>query len=228
MGLRKVAMLVRPTAHSLAWTPLASGGALALALLALTDQGLTELRLAGIGICVGAAFILDDAAAVTVAYSPTTLLARRSLRIALALAPLAALSALLSWFAGSAASLGVSLELAAMLAVTLAAAAIAARIRGDGRGGVAAGPALLTLLAAAFLLLPPRWGLFPAVPRDPSWTAAHQRWALILLAGVLCLLRASRSPARKRWTPRTPSTAQALCLDKHRRKENDRCSLTKG
>ena len=115
-----------------------------------------------------------------------------------------------------------------MLAVTLAAAAIAARIRGDGRGGVAAGPALLTLLAAAFLLLPPRWGLFPMGPGDPLWTAAHQRWALILLAGVLGLLWASRDPAHKRWAPRKPSTTQALCLDNHRRKENDRCSLTEG
>ena len=215
IGPRKVATLVQPTVRSLSWAPLAGGGALALALLALTDRGLTELRLAAIATCVGAAFALDDVAAATVACSPTTLLVRRAVRVALAVSTLGALWVLLSVLARGAASFGVSLELAAMLAVTLAAAAIAARIRGDGRGGVAAGPALLTLLAAAFLLLPPRWSLFPADARDPSWTAAHQRWALILLAGVLCLLWASRDPGHRRWAPRTPSTAQAHCLDNH-------------
>ncbi len=197
-GLRQAALLVRPTVRSLSWAPLAAAGALAFGLLGLTDQGLTELRLAAIGICVGAAFILDDAAAATVASAPTPLLVRRALRVGLATAPLAALWALLSWLAGGAASWAVSLELAAMLALTLAAAAVATRLRGAGRGGVAAGPALLVLLSAAYLLLPSRWGLFPGGPQDPLWTAAHQRWALILLAGVLGVLWAGRDPA---WRP---------------------------
>lgn len=201
-GLRQAALLARPTLRSTSWVPLAAGGALALGLLALTDQGLMELRLAAIGICVGAAFILDDAAAATVASAPTPLLVRRAMRVGLALAPLAALWAILSWFADSAASWAVSLELAAMLALTLAAASLAARIRGDGRGGVAAGPALLGLLAAAYLLLPSRWGLFPGGPEDPLWTPAHQRWALILLAGVLGVLWASRDPGAAPWVAR--------------------------
>ena len=208
-GLRQAALLVRPTVRSLSWAPLAAAGALAFGLLGLTDQGLTELRLAAIGICVGAAFILDDAAAATVASAPTPLLVRRALRVGLATAPLAALWALLSWLAGGAASWAVSLELAAMLALTLAAAALATRLRGDGRGGVAAGPALLVLLAAAYLLLPSRWGLFPGGPEDPLWTAAHQRWALILLAGVLGVLWASRDPGGPAWLPRRRSPRPA-------------------
>ena len=227
IGIRQAALLARPTARTLSWAPLAGGSALALALVALTDPSVTELRVVAVAICVGAAFILDDAAAVTVASAPTPLLVRRALRVGLALAPLAALWALLSWLAGGVASSAVSLELAA-LAVTLAGAAIAARIRADGRGGVAAGPALLTLLAAAFLLLPSRWGLFPAGPRDPSWTAAHQRWTLIMLAGVLGLLWASRDPGQ-RWRGLRPRSAgSASCPDNHHPKENDRWSLPEG
>ncbi len=167
-GLRQAALLVRPTVRSLSWAPLAAAGALAFGLLGLTDQGLTELRLAAIGICVGVAFILDDAAAATVASAPTPLLVRRALRVGLATAPLAALWALLSWLAGGAASWAMSLELAAMLALTLAAAAVATRLRGAGRGGAAAGPALLVLLSAAYLLLPSRWG---PLPRRPTGSA---------------------------------------------------------
>lgn len=208
-GLRQAALLVRPTVHSLSWAPLAGGSAVALAFLALTDQGVTEFRLAAIGICVGAAFILDDAAATTVASAPTSLLVRRALRVALAVVPLAAVWALLSSFADGVAWWAVSLELAAMLALTLAAAALAGRIRGDGRGGVAAGPALLAFLAAAYLLLPSRWGLFPASPDDPFWMAAHQRWALILLAGVLGVLWVGRDPGGPPLLPRRRSPRPA-------------------
>jgi len=193
-GLRQAALLARPTLRSASWAPLAAGGALALVLLALTDRGVTQLRLAAIVLCVGAAFVLDDAAAATVASAPTPLLVRRAVRVALAVAPLGALWALLSVIADGVASWAVSLELAAMLALTLAAAALAARIRGDGRGGVAAGPSLLALLAAAYLLLPSRWGLFPGGPEDPLWTPAHRRWALILLACALGGLWGSRDP----------------------------------
>lgn len=200
-GLRHAALLVRPTVRSASWAPLAGAGALALAILALGDPGVGRLRLAAIALCVGAAFVLDDAAAATVASAPTPLWARRSLRVALALVPLAALWALVWWLADGA-SWALSLELGAMLALTLAAAALAAQIRGDGRGGVAAGPALLALLAAAYLLLPARFGFFPADPEDPLWGPAHERWALVLLAGLLGLLLASRDPAAASRIPR--------------------------
>lgn len=223
IGIRQAALLARPTARSIPWAPLAGGGALAVALVVLTDQGLTELRFAAIGLCVGAAFVLEDAAAATVASAPTPLLARSALRIGLALLPLVAFWLVLSWLAGDVAASALSLELAAMLSVTLAVAAIAARVRGDGRGGVAAGPALLTLLAAAFLLLPSRWGLFPAGPEDPLWTPAHRRWALILLAGVLGLLWASRDPGRRGGSLSLRSARSASSTSDPRRKENDRC-----
>lgn len=199
--LRRTALLVRPTLRSAPWAPLAGGGALALALLGLGDRGLGELRLAAIAICVGAAFALDDAAATTIASVPTPLLARRGLRVGLALVPLAVLWALVGWLS-DAGSWAVSLELAAILALTLAAAAIAAQIRGDGRGGVAAGPALVGLLASAYLLLPARWGLFPGGPEDPLWAPAHQRWVFVLIAGALGVLWASRDPAVARLVPR--------------------------
>ena len=36
-------------------------------------------------------------------------------------------------------------------------------------------------------------------PEDPLWTAAHQRWALILLAGVLGVLWAAATPPGALW-----------------------------
>lgn len=201
IGLRHAALLVRPTLRSASWTPLAAGGALALAFLALTDPGLAQLRLAAIALCVGAAFALDDAAATTVASAPTPLWARHALRLGLALVPLALLWALVWWLADEA-SWAVSLELGAMLALTMAAAALAAQIRGDGRGGVAAGPALLALLSGGYLLLPAHLGLFPAGPEDPFWASAHERWALVLVAGLLGLLTAGRDPAVAPWISR--------------------------
>ena len=194
-GLRQAALLVRPTLRSISWAPLAAGGALALALVVLTDPGLGQARIAAIAICVGAAFVLDDPAAATVASAPTSSLARRAVRVGLALVPLAALWGLVRWLADGADPWAVSLELGAMLVLTLAAAALSARIRGDGHGGVAAAPALLTLLAAAYLLLPARWGLFPEGPADPLWGAAHGRWAVILIAGGVVLLATSGDPA---------------------------------
>ena len=200
-GLRHAALLVRPTVHSASWAPLAGAGALALAILALGDPGIGRLRLAAIALCVGAAFSLDDAAAATVASAPTPLWARRALRLALALVPLAALWTLVWWLADGASG-ALSLELGAMLALTLAAAALAVPLHGDGRGGVAAGPALLALLAAAYLLLPARLGLFPGGPNDPLWAPAHERRALVLAAGLLGLLLASRDPAAAPLIPR--------------------------
>lgn len=199
--LRHAALLVRPTVQSASWAPLAGAGACALAILDLGDPSIGRLRLAAIVLCVGSAFVLDDAAAATVASAPTPLWARRALRVVLALIPLAALWALGWWLADGVASWALSLELGAMLALALAAAALAAQIRGDGRGGVAAGPALLALLATAYLLLPPRLWLFPAGPEDPLWAPAHQRWALVLAAGLLGLTLASRDPAA---APRVP------------------------
>jgi hypothetical protein len=91
---------------------------------------------------------------------------------------------------------GLTVEAAALLAVTLAAGAVATRFTGHGRGGVAAGPALL-----AFVLITQGfgryWPLFLSGSDDPGWAAAHIRWALILAAATIVLAVCSLDPARR-------------------------------
>jgi len=111
-----------------------------------------------------------------------------------------------------------TLEAAALLAVTLAAAAVATRRLGHGKGGTAAGPALLAFVMG-MTAIGKYWPLFPQSPADPGWAPAHARWAAILAAAAIVLVAASLDPARRPmalrrglWLRRhalTPATAGA-------------------
>ncbi len=77
----------RSTARSMAWGPLA-GAAVVIAVLVAAQRpwdghGLSFgfIRFAVSAAALGAAFALDDTAAVTLAPSPTSLLARRAVRL---------------------------------------------------------------------------------------------------------------------------------------------------
>ena len=191
-------LLVRPTARLASWSALPAADAVALAMLQFDAPQVIELRLAAIALCVGAAFVLDDPAAQSLAASPTPLLFRRLLRIVLLVPLVGVLWAVVLWHAGASFTTALTLELATMLVVTLAAAALAAPLAPDGRGGLAAAPALLITLTAALLLLPAGWTLFVADPADPAWETSHLRWALLLGAAVAAFLAASRDPANPR------------------------------
>lgn len=198
---RQARLLARPTARLASWRALPAAGAVAAAIVQFDGPHVIELRLAAIALCVAAAFMLDDPAAQSLAASPTPLLFRRLLRIALLLPLIAGLWAIVLWRAGEKFTTALTLELLTMLVVTLAAAAIAAPLVPDGRGGLAAAPALLTLLAAALLVLPAGWTLFAHDPADPAWQSSHTRWALVLVTAVATLLAASRDPANPRARP---------------------------
>lgn len=195
---RHVARLAAATLRAISWLPLLAAGALGLVLLLLGEPTITRLRLVAVALCAGTAFALDDPAAETLASSPTTLLVRRLVRVALVLPVVAALWALLVAAGGQPADAALALELAALLAVALTATAVAARFAPDGRGALAAAPALLVLLAAAAIALPDRWTLLAWGPADPHWAGAHGRWALVLVLALLALLQVSRDPARRR------------------------------
>ena len=186
--LRQSALLIRPLVRTIRWLPLPVAALLGVGLLTFGEQGLGDLRLAMIALCIGAAFVLDDVAAPTVESSPPPLLFRRTLRLALVLPLAAALWGLLLWDANGSPAVGaLTLELAGMLALTLAAAALV--------NGAAAGPVLLVLLGAA-RLLPDRWSIF-----DGS-QGAHARWGLVLAIGVAGFLYASLDPGRLRFSAR--------------------------
>jgi fluoroquinolone transport system permease protein len=194
---RHARLLVRPTVRLASWRALPAAGALAVAMVHFfSAPPVIELRLAAIMLCVAAAFVLDDPAAHTLAASPTPLLLRRLLRTTLLLALLAALWMIVLWSAGEHIMTALTLELVTMLVVTLAAATVATPRIPDGRGGIAAAPALLIILSA-LLLLPATWTLFAHDPDDPAWQASHLRWALLLAIAVAAFLATSRDPANR-------------------------------
>jgi len=194
--VRQARLLAWPLVRTVPWLSLPGAGVVGIGVLSLDGPTVLKLRFAAIALCAAAAFALDDRAADLAAVSPTPLLFRRALRVALVLGIIAALWGLVLWYAGDGFHAGLTLELAAMLAVTLAAAAVAAPFTADGRGGIVAGPALLTLLATAALALPDSWTLFAPGSADPRWAASQQRWGAILAVALLTLAGASRDLCR--------------------------------
>ncbi|MFD0505643.1 hypothetical protein ACFQ0G_27750 [Streptomyces chiangmaiensis] len=91
------------------------------------------------------------------------------------------------------------------LALTTAAAIVRCTDEPQPGPGVAA--ALLAGTALA-MLLPGRWALFVAVGA-PGWTAAHQRWAALLVITVLLGAALLPEPIRRRRTSlRAPRRSQ--------------------
>jgi len=221
LRLRQARLLAAPTVRTIGWPALLGGGLIGLALVVAGRLGSADAAplarwpgLAALALCLGAAWLLDDAASFTVAASPTPLALRRLLRIALALPLLASVWAVELWYAtggagdllfGPTARGALSLEFAAMLAFTLALSSLALRVLPDGRAGFAGIVAPFALLALA-ALLPSRWTLL-VLPGDSAWTASHLRWATILAAGVLVLAWTSREPRHR--NPRSETDARS-------------------
>jgi len=152
------------------------------------------LRAASVLLAVGVAYVLDDAAAAFTGSSPTRLGIRRAVPVAVVLtATAAAWAALLAYGAVVATepvpAAGLTVELAALLALALALAAL--------YGGVAAGPALVVAVLV-MARLPERWSLFGGSPGDATWSAAHQRWVLLLVVAFTTVVWTSRDPASRR------------------------------
>jgi hypothetical protein len=63
----------------------------------------------------------------------------------------------------------------------------------DDHGGWTGAVAPFAIVAAA-LVAPERWALLVA-PGDGAWDAAQQRWAGLLIVGLLTLTWANRDPA---------------------------------
>lgn len=199
---RQAALLAQPSLRAVPWLPILLAGLLSLAIVSLDAEPLLELRLSALALALGAAFGIDDDAAETLAASPARLLFRRLVRLPFALGLIAGLWAVTVWRSGSGAWLPVTLELAALAGAGLAVAAVAGARLGDGRGGVAAAPALLALVAAAAVALPDSWTLYAHGPSDPRWADSHERWAALLTASAAAFVLASRDPARRRSVPR--------------------------
>jgi fluoroquinolone transport system permease protein len=215
---RQALLLLWPTARTIRW-PAVIAGAAAAQLVLWAGKGelsspegssLMPLRIAAVLLCLGAGFIVDDDAGVTVEPVVASLAVRRGLRLLLAIPVLG-----LGWAVtiGVASRLGASgpktgpptyhslpaagltLETAAFLSVALAAGAAAVRWVGHGRAGVTAGPVLLAFVMA-MLSIGPYWPLFLGASA-PGWGAAHVRWAGILAVAAILSAVFSLDPARR-------------------------------
>jgi fluoroquinolone transport system permease protein len=203
--LRLVPALLVPTARAVGWAAPLAAFALSLGLLVLAvrrgqaSSAVVWLRITMVVGALGYAFLLDDPSEPTTEAVAGSLLLRRALRVALLLPATAAWWAAAVWrvrVVHPGAPLPVAaltLEAGALLAVTVALAATGSRLAPEQRGGVVAAPALLAVTGAA-ILLPARVALY-ALPGNPGWDGAHQRWALLLGLALAAFAAASRDPA---------------------------------
>ena len=210
LRLRQVPVLVPGTVRAVPWGPLLGGAALGLAIVHFSsgDPGslMLRLRLSAVLLCAGAAYVVDDPAARTLACSPTPLLDRRAFRVAGAVvaagASWGALLVDVRWVAGPGgwAPASLTLQAAALLTVALTMAVLASRVAPDGRGGVA-GSAAVLVLALLAVALPDRWS-----PFSLGEAGSSNRPALLLAVGLVAFVWTSLDPARRSapWS-RTPT-----------------------
>lgn len=181
------------------------------------------VRVGAVAIAVSLAFVFDDPTEAMLAGTPVTVAVRRSVRLVVVLPLVALLWVGLLWWAWSTPAIqqttaswpglplpvsALTLEVGALAAVALASSAVSMWRSRSTTGGLVAGPAGLAA-AAALLLLPPSLALWvPYAPAPPvnsvtdarwlAWVAAHQRWAALIVFGLLGIALWSRDRARVR------------------------------
>jgi len=218
--LKTVVELLHPTARLIPWRILVGSTIGAVVLVSFltrrvpsTAQSIGALRSGVIVIAMGASFLLDDPAERSTDHLPVSRLVRRACTLLMA-APVLAIG----WFLAVQAVPGtqgaslpieaLTLEFAGILALTLVAAAALAPYTPEGLGGVAAGPAVLVILGAAFPLSHRIPG-FIAEPGDARWNPSHHAWAVALIALVLACAWLSRDPWRLRLKSRQITSFRA-------------------
>jgi hypothetical protein len=198
------ALLLRASAAALPRRAVALHLAAALALPAVAwpalgsdDGALLVLRGVALMLATALALAVDEPAAQLLDATPTSLRRRLAARTAVCSAvvlPAWLLALAAAHAAGASVPVrGLSLELAALAGLGLAVPMCLRRWWGAPEPAVVVGPVLLGGLIAA-LHLPPRLALLGSAA-DPGWGAAHQRWALVLLASLAVLAVAAGDPA---------------------------------
>lgn len=188
---RQAAPLVVRSMH---WQPLLGMALAAILVLARSDLPPSEdASVAAACVAIGLSFVLDDPAASTLACSPSTLLQRACMRLALALpaAVTAWLVLLAAWGSGNGLlpTRDDLLLFATLTAVVLAVEATSTRHQTT--GGFVAAPALLALALIA-RVLPEPLTLFPVAGHTSRW------WGLLGVSTAIVVL-ALRDPGRHWW-----------------------------
>jgi hypothetical protein len=204
-------LLLRASCAALPRRPVVLHLAAALLLLAVAssalesdDGGLLVLRGVAVLLATALALAVDEPSAQLLDATPTPLLQRLAARTAIC-ATLVLPAWLLALAAATTAGAdvpvaAVTLELAALVALGLAVPLCLRRWWGAPEPAVVVGPVLLgALLGAAHL--PPRFALLTSAA-DPSWDAAHLRWAAVLVLAGALVAAASGDPATASWPRR--------------------------
>ena len=161
----------------------------------LDDDGTAVMVLRGVAVLLAAALALavDEPAAALLDATPTPMVERLTARLALCavlVAPTWAAAVAVTSLRGADVPLAaMTLELAGLVAVGLAVPLALRRWWRVTEPAVVVGPLLLGLLLGA-AHLPRRVALLPASPLDPSWTTAHLRWSVLLVAALALLVAA--------------------------------------
>lgn len=217
MNIRRAQLVAlrRATLHSVRWPPALAAALIVTALsiwrrAVFDDLGsaLLALRTTAVLLALGAAFVLDDDAAVSIAAAPTPLWWRRMLRYAVA-----AIFVVPVWTGVVAYAtfqqpglpwLRLSLELTVLVALGLTCGSVAARGWDMTDPGMAAA---LCVLGGAFVAahLPPWVGLF-LQPDSAHWQASTLRWLALLIVCLAVLVATTRDPAHRRTSARRVMT----------------------
>jgi hypothetical protein len=152
------------------------------------------LRGTALFLAAAAAFALDDPAADVLAPSPTTLAARRLVRLTVVGAVSAgtwlAVAAYLSVRGTSVSLAALGVESLGVVAAAVAAAAVLAA-RGTPTPGLLVAPAVPVIVLAT-AQIPRRWALLG----DPTqWSDASTRWLVVVALAAAVVVRTSRDPA---------------------------------
>jgi hypothetical protein len=192
---RQTLQLAPPTWRASSYTPLVAASAIAAGFVwletpgAFVDYRILVLRLSGLLICLGAAFVLDDPTEDFLGYVPTPLLFRRIVRIALA-APIAGAAWVVclnlagdvpNRLGGPLPAAALTLEACTALVLTMTAASFGSLRASDRLGGALAAPILVALIGVA-MTLRGSYQLVAGSPADPQWLPAHDRWGRVLVA----------------------------------------------
>lgn len=187
------------------FAPLACVAAVGVVVVGFTTGGdgalVSRTRMAAMLVAATSAALLDDAAAVTLAPSPTPLVARRSFRIAIIGALVATWWSLTLVIASlrttDLPAAALTREVIVLTAIAIVGALAAQRWSTDGQGGSAGGLAAIGWFVLSFL---PRVRRVPLPPNALDPQSTGQLTAVTIVA-VVAALALSRDPAA-RWRPR--------------------------
>ncbi|MDP8962234.1 MAG: hypothetical protein M3N32_11540 [Actinomycetota bacterium] len=206
------------TARSMAWGPfaVASGSVAGLVVAQRPWEGqqlsLGLARLTLVLVAIGAALALDDAAADTLACTPTSLLWRRGVRLALAAGAGAAVTVVALFAVGATSGTGgVPLDRLVVegAGILLLAMALSTAVGGD-RGAFLF--AVGVLGAVIVQQRWPAWSLFPMAPGAPVWSRAALVWGVVAAVSAGALFVFSLDPCSRRPSPRIATRPKRRAL----------------